>query len=112
MFEELRSKLDDSYTLRLLKEMIAIDSIVGNEEEMAEYLQGQLEALGFECEMDEVKPGRPNVYGRIKRETAGRRLNFSGHTDTIPVVEGWETDPFKPVSKMYALIAGCYLNDS
>lgn len=92
--------------------MIAIDSIVGNEEEMAEYLQEQLEALGFECEMDEVEPGRPNVYGRIKGETAGRRLNFSGHTDTVPVVEGWETDPFTPISKMYALIAGCYLNDS
>jgi len=99
MFEELLSKLDDSYTLRLLKEMIAIDSVVGNEGELAEYLLGQLEALGFECEMDEVEPDRPNVYGRIQGETAGRRLNFNGHTDTVPVVEGWENDPFTPVER-------------
>lgn len=43
--------------------MIAIDSIVGNEGELAEYFREQLEALGFECELEEVEPGRPNVTG-------------------------------------------------
>ena len=26
-------------------------------------------------------------------------MNFNGHTDTVPVVDGWDTDPFKPIIK-------------
>ncbi len=99
MTEGLLSKLDDSYTLRRLEEMIAINSVVGQEGELAEYLRGELEALGLRCEVEEVEPGRPNVYARLEGEGPGKRLNFNGHTDTIPVVEGWETDPFAPVAK-------------
>lgn len=100
------SKLDNTYTLRLLEEMIHINSVVGNEAELAEYLRGELEALGMECEMHEVEPGRPNVYARMEGDSPGKRLNFNGHTDTVPVCEGWETDPFTPVTKegrMYGL---------
>ena len=99
MEEELTSKLDDSYTVRLLKEMIGINSVVGREGELAEYLRGELEALGLRCETQEVEPGRPNIYARLEGRAPGRRLNFNGHTDTVPVVEGWETDPFTPVER-------------
>ena len=100
------SKLDNAYTLRLLEEMLRINSVVGNEGELAEYLRGELEALGMKCEMHEVEPGRPNVYARMDGGSPGRRLNFNGHTDTVPVCESWETDPFTPVTKegrMYGL---------
>jgi len=106
MFEELIAKLDDSYTLRRLEEMIRIRSVVGEEAELAEYLRRELEAIGFRCELDEVEPGRPNVYGRMEGERRGRRLMFNGHTDTVPVCEGWETDPFTPIvreGRMYGL---------
>jgi len=106
MSEELRANLDDSYTLRVLKDMIRIDSVVGHEGELAEYLKGELEALGLTVEMQEVEPGRPNVYGKLRGESPGKRLNLYGHSDTVPVMEGWETDPFEPVTKdgkMYGL---------
>lgn len=106
MTEELFANLDNAYTLRLLEEMIGINSIVGNERELAEYLRGELEALGMKCEMHEVEPGRPNVYARLKGDSPGRRLNFNGHTDTVPVCEGWETDPFTPIvreGRLYGL---------
>jgi len=106
MTENILSKLDNSYTLQLLEDMIRIDSIVGHEGELAEYLRGELEALGIECEMHEVEPGRSNVYARMAGDGPGKRLNFNGHTDTVPVCEGWETDPFTPVTKdghMYGL---------
>jgi len=99
MTEALLSKLDNTYTIRLLEEMISINSVVGNEGELAEYLRGELEALGMKCEMEEVEPGRPNVYARMEGDGPGRRLNFNGHTDTVPVCEGWETDPFTPVTR-------------
>ncbi len=103
---ELVSKLDTAYTLCRLEEMISINSVVGNEGELAEYLHGQLEALGLQCEIENVEPGRPNVYARMEGEGPGRRLNLNGHTDTVPVCQGWETDPLTPVTRegrMYGL---------
>ena len=97
MSEDLLSRLDETYALRRLEEMISINSVVGREGELAEYLRGELEALGLKCEVEEVEPGRPNVYAKLEGEGPGRRLNFNGHTDTVPVVEGWDTDPFTPV---------------
>ncbi len=106
MIEELIDRLDDAYTVRRLEEMIRISSVVGEEAELAEYLYRELDALGFKSELDEVEPDRPNVYGRRSGERQGRRLMFNGHTDTVPVCEGWETDPFTPVvreGRMYGL---------
>ncbi|MFX0086784.1 MAG: M20 family metallopeptidase [Candidatus Hodarchaeota archaeon] len=106
MTEELLSKLDFSYTQQLLENMIRINSIVGKEGELAEYLKDEIEALGLKCEIDEIEPGRPNIYARLKHGKLGKRLNFNGHLDTVPVVDGWETDPFNPVvkdGKLYGL---------
>lgn len=97
--ESILAQLNDRYTLRVLKEMIAIPSVVGQEQALAEYLRGELEALGLKAEMHEVEPGRPNVYARLAGGTPGKRLNLNGHTDTVPVVEGWDSDPFAPVEK-------------
>jgi acetylornithine deacetylase/succinyl-diaminopimelate desuccinylase family protein len=97
--KNLLAELDSAYTLKVLKEMISIPSVVGQEGALAEYLYGELEALGFECELHEVEPGRPNVYARLRGDGSGKRLNFNGHTDTIPVVDGWDTDPFTPIEK-------------
>jgi acetylornithine deacetylase/succinyl-diaminopimelate desuccinylase-like protein len=97
MIEDVLTKIDDSYTIRRLEEMIGINSVVGQEGELAEYLRGELEALGLKAETQEVEPGRPNIYGRLRGPKPGKRLNFNGHLDTVPVVDGWETDPFKPV---------------
>lgn len=106
MIEELLSKLDRDYALRLLTEMVAIDSVVGSEGMLAEYLHGELAALGLTPELEEVEPGRPNVYARLQGTGPGRRLNFCGHTDTVPVCKGWETEPFTPVieeGRLYGL---------
>ncbi len=106
MVEDVLRRLDDSYTRKTLEEMIRIPSVVGEEGDLAEYLRGELESYGLECDMQEVEPGRPNVYARLEGGGSGRRLNFNGHTDTVPVVEGWDTDPFTPLvkeDKMYGL---------
>ena len=99
MSEELLARLDNAYALRLLSEMVEIDSVVGNEGELAEFLQRELLDLGLDCEMHEVEPGRPNVYARLPGIGPGRRLNLCGHTDTVPVCDGWESDPFAPITR-------------
>ncbi len=99
MIQELLSRLDSAYTLQLLEDMIRINSVVGNEGELAQYLFARLEALGLEYEGHPVEPGRLNVYARLLGNGPGRRLNFNGHLDTVPVCEGWDSDPFTPVAK-------------
>jgi succinyl-diaminopimelate desuccinylase len=99
MLDTLLAELDDSYTIRLLKEMIAIDSVVGKEKDFAEFLRNEFEALGLKFQMHEVEPGRPNIYAWLKGDKQDKRLNYNGHLDTVPVVDGWDTDPFKPITK-------------
>jgi succinyl-diaminopimelate desuccinylase len=99
MYDDLLKKLDDSYAVKALEEMIRIPSVVKEEKDLAEYLREKLEGLGLEAELQEVEPGRPNVYARLRGDKEGKRLNLCGHTDTVPVVDGWDTDPFKPVRK-------------
>jgi len=99
MHVDLLKKIDHDYTVKKLEEMIAIPSVVKDEKELAHYLQTELEALGLETELHMVEPGRPNIYGKLKGSKPGKRISFGGHMDTVPVVPGWETDPFNPVKK-------------
>lgn len=99
MLDDLINKLDHDYTLKQLEEMIKIPSIVGDEKELAHYLQNELEGLGLKTELHEVQPGRPNIYAKLVGTGPGKHMDFNGHTDTVPVVPGWTYDPFTPVKK-------------
>lgn len=99
MHDDLLKKIDHDYTVEKLEEMIAIPSVVKQEKELAHYLQDELEKLGLKTELHMVEPNRPNIYGTLEGAKPGKRLNFGGHLDTVPVVPGWETDPFTPVKK-------------
>jgi len=97
MIDDVLRCLDDGYTVRLSKEMIATPSVTGDEEALALYIQEKLESYGMETELQYVAPGRPNVYGVMKGTGPGRRLNYNAHTDTVPAGNGWDIDPFKAV---------------
>ncbi len=95
MLEEIIKKLDNSYTIQLTKEMINIPSVTGEEETLGLYIKGKLESYGMDTELQYVANKRPNVYGIMQGEKPGRRINYSAHTDTVPVGDDWETDPFE-----------------
>jgi acetylornithine deacetylase/succinyl-diaminopimelate desuccinylase-like protein len=106
MTDEALSKVDVAYCRRLLEEMVAIPSVVNEERELAEYLKAELEALGLETRLQHVEGDRVNVIGLHGFPEPGRMLMFNGHMDTVPVCEGWSTDPFEPVvseGKLYGL---------
>jgi len=96
---DLLKKLDDSYTIKLSEEMIAIPSVTGDEEALALYIKDKLESYGMEIELNYVSPGRPNVHGVLKGSKPGKRLDYNAHTDTVPAGDDWLTDPFKAVIK-------------
>ncbi|MFP3951783.1 MAG: M20 family metallopeptidase [Candidatus Bathyarchaeia archaeon] len=103
---KFNESLDKSWTLDLLKEMVAIPSIVGEERELAYYLRTKLEELGLDARLQEVEDERFNVIASMAFTEDGPTLMFNSHMDTVPVCEGWSTDPFKPVireNKLYGL---------
>jgi acetylornithine deacetylase len=95
----------------LLREMISIPSVTGDEAAIQKYLANYLAGLGLEVDMwetnwDELKKhpayrpvqrgyeGRPNLVATLKGEGGGRSLLLNGHTDVIPVGQGWSDDPW------------------
>jgi acetylornithine deacetylase/succinyl-diaminopimelate desuccinylase family protein len=96
--DKLLTFIDDAYGTQLLKDMVKIPSVVGDEKGLAEFLEQELKALGFDTRLQWVQDGRPNVIG-VHRFGEGKLFMFNGHLDTVPVCEGWTTDPFNPVEK-------------
>ena len=50
---------------------------------VAALLAGWLAGWGFEVEVSEPLPGRPNVVGRLRGAGRGRSLMLCGHTDVV-----------------------------
>ncbi len=61
----------------------------------AALLAETLREWGFEVDLLEALPGRPNVIARIGGGDGGRSLLLNGHLDTVGV-EGMTHDPFAP----------------
>ena len=68
-------------------DFVSVKSETGQEGEGSRFLADLLRREGFDVTVEDVEPGRPNVYARIKGRGrhGGRTLLFNGHTDTIPV---------------------------
>ena len=88
-------------TVRLLKELVAIDSVnpllvsgAAGEAAVARTLAHELQSLGLRVEIQEAAPGRPNVVGTLTGRGPGRSLMYCGHIDTVGVAG--MTRPFDP----------------
>ncbi len=83
--------------VRLAQELITRPSVTPHNEGALEVLTRALEGLGFTCERmafaDQNKPQVENLYARFG--TGAPNFCFAGHTDVVPVGEGWTTEPFK-----------------
>jgi acetylornithine deacetylase/succinyl-diaminopimelate desuccinylase-like protein len=67
----------------------------GNEGAVQELLRTMLTAAGFECELLEAEPGRPNLVARLRGAEDGQTLAFLGHVDTVRAdPEEWTFDPW------------------
>ncbi|MEX2272006.1 MAG: ArgE/DapE family deacylase [Vicinamibacterales bacterium] len=87
--------------LDLLRDLVAIDSVnpglvpgARGEADIAAHCAAWLRREGFDVEVQEAAPGRPNVIGVLEGATPGRSLMFCGHIDTVGV-DGMAA-PFTP----------------
>lgn len=82
--------------LKLLEKLISINSIFPHEKELATYIKGWVKKnVDCKIETQKVEQGRVNLM--FTKGNGGKTILLSGHLDTVPVVEGWETDPHKAV---------------
>jgi acetylornithine deacetylase len=72
------------------RHLIDIESITGNEGPVGDFLQGELQKLGFHAEKITVEGTRQNVFA-TDPATARPEIVFSTHMDTVP--------PFIPSSE-------------
>lgn len=87
--------VDDQEAIDLLKALIAsrTENPPGREAPAVDVLKRFFDQHGIDYVVDDIAPGRPNLtasYG----DPDGPTLVLNGHTDTVPVGDGWKADPF------------------
>ena len=81
--------------LELLKKMVAIPSVEGQEAEMGNLVAEYTASLGMEVEKQEVEPGRCNVIARVKIGSGGKTVVLKSHMVVVPAADGWDTAPYQ-----------------
>ena len=94
--------IDREELVRLARELVRIPSVYrpedteGNEANVARFVADYLERAGFEVSIEEVTPGRPNVWAVWEGDRPGKTLLFEAHTDVVTEgsAEDWDHPPF------------------
>ncbi len=76
----------------ILKKLVGIDSVFGNERRIGEYLESKLRSLGFSTMRRYFAAGRFNILA--ERGSGTRSVLFYGHMDTVAVHGDWKGSPF------------------
>jgi succinyl-diaminopimelate desuccinylase len=94
--------LDEAELIDLTRALIRICSVVrpgdadATEAAVARHVEAWLTKQGFDLEVQEVAPGRPNVVAWLGEKGSGKSLLLEGHTDVV--TEGnpaeWTHPPF------------------
>lgn len=88
---QLFDMISEDRIIEDLKDMVAINSVVGDETELAECIGGKLDQLGTDPRFQDVEDGHKKVYSLFQLDGDAPLITFNGHTDTVPVCEGWKT---------------------
>lgn len=97
----------DSEAVCLLKDLLAIPSVNGQNDEgaVARYLCRYMREAGLEAQVQEIDETHANVIAVLKGEEKTQKqqhpIVWNGHLDTVPYGkrEEWETDPAIPTER-------------
>lgn len=92
---EVLALLDEEDLLSVARALVRVPGTnpPGEEGARAAVLAAVCRERGLEVEVDEVAPERPNLLATLPGGP-GRGLLLLGHTDVVPLGEGWTVDPF------------------
>jgi acetylornithine deacetylase len=86
--------IDEGYTLRVLQELVRIDSVnpmlvpgAAGEAAIADYVAARMADLGMRVDRHEPAAGRVSVVGRLKGSRPGPVVMLNAHADTVAVDE-------------------------
>jgi succinyl-diaminopimelate desuccinylase len=102
LLEDVLNRIDHEELVHLAQELVRIPSVYrpeeadGNEAQVARFVANYLERTGFEVSVEEVMPGRPNVWAVWEGDRTGKTLLFEAHTDVVTEgsAEDWDHPPF------------------
>lgn len=77
----------------ILQILVSQDSTQYNELAIANFLQDHLVGLGLQVEKIKLSNHRFNIYAYRHQERTD--VIWYGHIDTVPVYDGWRTNPFQ-----------------
>lgn len=87
--------MEQQQRVQFLQDIVKINTVGGNEKEVADYLQAALAPCGAQCEQVEYAEGRNQLIATLCFGNPGKTLGFSGHMDVVPVGDApWEYPPF------------------
>jgi len=99
--EKVLSEIDPEELIKLTAELVRINSVWDplagtSEQAVAEKIAAWAKSQGFEVQIDQVAPGRPNIIVSGPQGPQDRTLMFEGHTDVVTPgdVSAWQYDPF------------------
>ena len=82
--------------INLTSELIKCPSVTPSDEGAIDLLDKTLTSMGFSCQQIEFQePGTKrvnNLYAEIGDN--GKNFCFAGHSDVVPIGDGWDYDPF------------------
>lgn len=83
---------------KLYHDMIKINSVSGNEKELARFIGKELENMGLEPYYTHYKDmaDSESVVVILDSGTPGKNMLLIGHIDTVDFGKGWDTDPLTP----------------
>jgi acetylornithine deacetylase/succinyl-diaminopimelate desuccinylase-like protein len=90
----------------LAQALVAIRSVTGEEQRIADFVHGFLRDLGLETRRLPVEEAGDSVVGWLPGAATGPTLMLNFHLDTFDIFDGWETDPLTPTladGRLYGL---------
>jgi succinyl-diaminopimelate desuccinylase len=103
VLEDVLHEIDREDLVGLAQDLIRIPSVYrpeqadGNEARVARFVADYLERSGFGVQVEDVAPGRPNVWAVWEGDRPGKTLLFEAHTDVVTEgrAEDWVHPPFR-----------------
>jgi succinyl-diaminopimelate desuccinylase len=103
VLEDVLNEIDRKDLVGLAQDLIRIPSVYrpeqadGNEARVARFIADYLERSGFGVQVEDVAPGRPNVWAVWEGDRPGKTLLFEAHTDVVTEgrAEDWVHPPFR-----------------
>ncbi|MGD8411789.1 MAG: M20/M25/M40 family metallo-hydrolase [Desulfobacterales bacterium] len=101
IIDNVLNNIDGDELIALTADLVRINSVWDpvagtNEQAVGEKVANWAQSQGFDAQIDQVTPNRPNIIISGLRGPVKRTLMFEGHTDVVTPgdVSAWRYDPF------------------